>query len=940
MSLSKPVANPAVLLDGRISIPPLERVLYLTRQPSSAVPMPVVSLSAEGPLRRSSNLSSDNGRPVEHLASGTLLPSEERLLEVMKILNPADGSAGFPVNATAYPPPMLPLGERLKLGKPRKPIYISEILADVTDVVGGEGSEEQVFSDQRTTVTPAETLKESLDNPLEQGFGDVLDDIQPTAHEQELYARAARRLTLDGDLFGSDTDSLPDLISVPSSSDTPDTDSPPAIDEACTICHRPRHAMFMECPLWDAVVAQINGSPSIIIDSGAPTHVLGNGRSVNNAELLATAELSETARYALARALGPDLTEWVSRVTTGLTLDAGEDGAQEVQVILDNWKADYERKMARREKESLTALEKEVVDALVAMPDSGPTEPGSIPDRQIARRTGGRPLHKRPIRQIIAPSLASEIQTPVFYRRGRVVDRPRWSSSSASDYSSSSELSDGSLSPLPLPSPSAVQTWLRSTSGPTTSPSSSHVDQVSIVSSNSKSSSDSRSEGEHQYGALPFTLLSPDEDGVALALYYWAYEGSEERKKMRQLEDKAGCDPADIALRTLHGRLRRYVDYTTMAAEAIADLRSYVPAPVFAAELSEDFTETSDAEPSFSRGPSSLDQSLPSSTRISPTNSNKGLAAATDDSNNEARSEAASAGEKRKAVEGGVFMGPRKRISTGFSVREATLLFAGIRMAILETGRRMEEIVWNSYGVTQASFPSKYVRHPLLFEFEAAKMQAVWYVLRSNGRTELADKLRELLAIRLRLDSEEREVINAASLDEGYPERFHCFRTILRDPNDPADQDMEDSSSDSSTSRMMDPYGSTEWRPKQQPKLTRNRKLMLARPTPRQLLLKSDLYATMRAAEFAPPTQPESAMTNTEILARPMLLLVQPSLWRNRNLYRCFEGWVVTFLFAALALIVHRVFQESWSPRMMTPESEVSTLMRHTVGLDTELVGG
>ncbi|KAF8204272.1 hypothetical protein K438DRAFT_1964634 [Mycena galopus ATCC 62051] len=79
-------------------------------------------------------------------------------------------------------------------------------------------------------------------------------------------------------------------------------------------------------------------------------------------------------------------------------------------------------------------------------------------------------------------------------------------------------------------------------------------------------------------------------------------------------------------------------------------------------------------------------------------------------------------------------------------------LTAGVRLAILEALRRIEDLVWHQYGVTkvrisfvnsilaeffrhtlrnttQYAFPDKLIRHPLLFPMEAAKMQVLWHVL-------------------------------------------------------------------------------------------------------------------------------------------------------------------------------------------------------------------
>ncbi|KAJ6473097.1 hypothetical protein C8R45DRAFT_1103686 [Mycena sanguinolenta] len=260
-----------------------------------------------------------------------------------------------------------------------------------------------------------------------------------------------------------------------------------------------------------------------------------------------------------------------------------------------------------------------------------------------------------------------------------------------------------------------------------------------------------------------------------------------------------GLDPANLTLRMIYGPLRPYVDFLAMAAEGLEDLHQYSSSSSTAADH-----VISDDEP---RHASSLDGSLPSSM---PRDAAYG-------------EEDVAVGQKRKALPndsppangwkrirradldawGRAIV---RRGSTELTDREVTCLFAGVRLGILETAWRLEDIMWSQYEVNsvrtlqnifrrnmadesgfraQGCFPTNYVRHPLLHEYEAAKMQTVWYVLHRYGRYELADKLRELLSIRLRANCSKLEHVNAAYLEQHYPEADNDFYDLLRQDSDP-----------------------------------------------------------------------------------------------------------------------------------------------------------
>jgi hypothetical protein len=59
---------------------------------------------------------------------------------------------------------------------------------------------------------------------------------------------------------------------------------------------------------------------------------------------------------------------------------------------------------------------------------------------------------------------------------------------------------------------------------------------------------------------------------IRLELQSWTYECNVHRLTHLQHEDEMGSEPANAALRVLHGPLGKFVDYVTMAAEGVTNL--------------------------------------------------------------------------------------------------------------------------------------------------------------------------------------------------------------------------------------------------------------------------------------------------------------------------------------------------------------------------------
>jgi hypothetical protein len=85
--------------------------------------------------------------------------------------------------------------------------------------------------------------------------------------------------------------------------------------------------------------------------------------------------------------------------------------------------------------------------------------------------------------------------------------------------------------------------------------------------------------------------------------------------------------------------------------------------------------------------------------------------------------------------------------ATGLSDGTVVCFMAGVHLAILEAGRRIEDMVWHHYRITdvrdawprktgaaanfrhngtfQHSIPARFLHHPLLFNVEVAKLQTL-----------------------------------------------------------------------------------------------------------------------------------------------------------------------------------------------------------------------
>ncbi|KAJ7693234.1 hypothetical protein B0H17DRAFT_1200055 [Mycena rosella] len=246
------------------------------------------------------------------------------------------------------------------------------------------------------------------------------------------------------------------------------------------------------------------------------------------------------------------------------------------------------------------------------------------------------------------------------------------------------------------------------------------------------------------------TSTAADQDAE---LSCWVYENTRGRQQQRRWEDDMCGVMIHNALWTLYGPLHNYLDVPSPTAEGRP------PGLTLLANVSMGLDGRSDPTstiPDPTQSTTSLDFSLPDSGPVI-------SATTTGPKNVGTNSEANGSNLQRDVVEHEAFKAIRL---TDASV---TRMFAGVRLAILEGGRKIEQLVWEQYEVTEANFPSAYIRHPLLHDDEAAKLHTLWNVLQRNRHYLLASFLGEALTFRLRDEYAVSRLFNANYLINKHP---------------------------------------------------------------------------------------------------------------------------------------------------------------------------
>ncbi|KAJ7066000.1 hypothetical protein B0H15DRAFT_958401 [Mycena belliarum] len=288
----------------------------------------------------------------------------------------------------------------------------------------------------------------------------------------------------------------------------------------------------------------------------------------------------------------------------------------------------------------------------------------------------------------------------------------------------------------------------------------------------------------------------------------WIDSGNEHMEKHMDTEDSVCGAPLRYVLSALHQHLGHLLDYPAMEADGFARLGA----------LSTVATEEYDAMRGNREGPLTMpllqasaedDRTLIERRRLCRKGGLRedrpyGL----DDP------EGTVAGSKRKAPSdeqrGEYQEGPRKRPrkSRGALLRKAVInreafkaagildedtirKLAGIRYGLKVAGRHYEDLAWHKYGIAkvwesytfidqncanfrstagfQRHFPDAFLHHPLLFDTECAKLQAIYEVLHEHGRYVLSTLLYDALTIRFKDEYALSHLLNAGYLEHRYP---------------------------------------------------------------------------------------------------------------------------------------------------------------------------
>ncbi|KAJ7863041.1 hypothetical protein B0H14DRAFT_2575015 [Mycena olivaceomarginata] len=644
---------------------------------------------------------------------------------------------------------------------------------------------------------------------------------------RDIHRHAQESLRLDGDeLFplDSDSDSMPDLVSIYSSSSDSDDRMQALEQEFCDLCWSASTRL-----LWTARCSASNGRiwedkkdgsgqgdlQMDADDSPAPTMTLvAAAREACLAFEEFTVEFDvphEGAASAGTIALLARETEGTGEVVTGTNSDEGNgNGNVAVGIIraaspVQRAESPYPR-LIRETRGYATARAQDAAARVQRATRSLPSNPrrGELITREFWSSSPSPPSSDPSSPYDNDEYADEEVEMREMYRQ-ETMSPGNWSPA-VSDWS----VEEFDLLPPFCVDPQHIVNWAVSRA----------LNDLGAMSlghefaSDEDSDADSR-EGLEAHAELPSTAESEEPPRVAHRdsgsvqlvheLMRWIYEGKAHQQTHLHFEDEMGCEPANCALRALHGPLSTFVDYAAMAAEGILDLCCPSPPPYGL----ENYLLILDDTPSSDASSTSLDHSLPGCSLQLPMSADRSTAEDEVESgapeNLEAMEVQQSAGLKRKNPDGEAGglnqQGMCKKTSKFFgdSLRRVVLnreavkatglpdgtvvrFMAGVRLAILEAGRRIEDMVWHRYGITdvrdawprktgaaanfrhngmfQHSIPTRFLHHPLLFDVEVAKLQTLWHILQRNSRIKLADALHELLSIKLRNEYVVSHILN------------------------------------------------------------------------------------------------------------------------------------------------------------------------------------
>ncbi|KAJ7368228.1 hypothetical protein DFH08DRAFT_796234 [Mycena albidolilacea] len=674
-------------------------------------------------------------------------------------------------------PPMIPLSHRVATG----PGQFKVATADA------------VMSESQTSVSPEELVEDPgslLYGRARSPFSAIIMGPHGARFEatmaRNIYRRARESLRLSGDeLFSadSDNDSLPDLVSIADSSlDSESVDVDLGICQLCFEIHP--HAPW-DCPLFRTTESSENDrSPEsgTAVGSDTSAEKVGEDLLPDEGEC-STAGcfqdlLTETQKAEEVRKAFKDFT---------IAFDAPENEKEFRSVVdmLEHEAADGLRALAAGLRVEHAAVDelREIEDGIRRLETeereaADPVRADSPYPRLIRETRGYTRAHAHRPTAILQRAQRPPVAFHFNPRLGNVITRDTWSSSASASLESSSpepltpydnddhdayradneyftaeeleirnfyeSISPGDWSP-------AISDWSVEEFDlfPPFRPNPAHIIDLAICRALNErylpgSRSSSNLEGDHSREDAEDAAEFPQPDfsprfgprdhraeHIRLELQSWTYECNAHRLTHLQHEDEMGSEPANAALRALHGPLSKFVDYVAMAAEGVTNLHHPPSPPPYSVSL---FVDTPNESPHGNSGPTSLNFSLPMTARLpvsAERSTQAGLSYEEEGSAGQVVSTLESGvdtgkrgvegegsetrprvGTKRKlsdgeAAEGEDRDGTRKRKSpkttvkaTGLTDDTVVRLMAGVRLALLETGSRLEDIVWHRYGVT------------------------------------------------------------------------------------------------------------------------------------------------------------------------------------------------------------------------------------------------
>ncbi|KAF8209852.1 hypothetical protein K438DRAFT_2058919 [Mycena galopus ATCC 62051] len=721
----------------------------------------------------------------------------------------------FPMHGTGVAPPMLPMDECLRLDAVST---LSRSEASGTNLLkgpAGHGSAAEVLREQLTAVEPDQLnatnlakLPRGLAVPTPRGLmGSGQEARQVIANfEEQLYRRARKTLQLDKDYFVTyQVEDTEDTSTTSGSAARFRAGMPSAWNE-----HRGRRFG--------------HGPPDERADSAATLNDHEGEEEFATCETHHVPATGDVAFRTLVDA-AVDARKMLEECTVEYDEETeGEGKNRNGTIVLAN--ADQTGSGIRIRPATPFSPSRSPLHLPPRHETPEPEDRHSNDGSPILRRHASAP-----------PSHADRVTVPFFSRRGRVITRDTWSSSPASlagrqlltieenERTATGDrletLRRGEWSPAESEGsvdfqPSYPLQWLieealyRAWGWPSSYPPSYATDSESST----NQSSDSPYSGFSCTSRYEFL----DDGNYELhdSLSFWVREGNAHQRKHRRFENEMGAEPLHQALQTLYGPLSFFVDYLAMAGQGVKEIVTAVfpscHTSVFSAAGGASPTPVTQSTPEAPHSPAatfasdpplgpldvftSLDRSLPAATPATVTENITEISAGSDGEWEDIVQPLGSGTRKRKRPEdeeeGLDQQGRRKKTrkflgdalrrtvikreahkAAGMADERAIRLMAGVRLAVLEALRHIEDMVWHRYGISEYAFPNKLIRHPFLIPLEAAKLQVLWHILQRNGRDVLADTVHEVLSIRLHKDYAVAAFFTAASRIPSRRE-WHC----------------------------------------------------------------------------------------------------------------------------------------------------------------------